>query len=68
MVPGFRQYLRECEAIESVVNALSDVKPKADEPRAVEMTSSLEDYLETIYVLVRDQKFARVPDHPGHAG
>jgi DtxR family Mn-dependent transcriptional regulator len=49
-----------------VVDGLSDgsnkpVEPRASEPQA-ELTSSLEDYLETIYVLVRDQKLARVKD------
>lgn len=33
-----------------------------NEPRAAELTKSLEDYLETIYELVRDQKLARVKD------
>lgn len=33
-----------------------------EEPVAAELTKSLEDYLETIYELVRDQKLARVKD------
>jgi len=33
-----------------------------EEPQTAELTSSLEDYLETIYELVRDQKLARVKD------
>lgn len=33
-----------------------------DEPQPVTLTPSLEDYLETVYELVRDQKLARVKD------